>query len=167
MKKKITAKYNKTRLNKYTTCISFGSASELEGDDIQINNTIDEYTFYYLYCTIQNITAKDPIPDSQIMLLATIMCKPLDWNLPVDSKDGKLKQIASELSFDGQEKSPNSIYQALKRLKDKNYLVEMEDKLIVLNSNFQNVRQAVKRQLNENGVACLDYLFKCYISNER
>jgi hypothetical protein len=92
------------------------------------------------------------------------MTKPLNFSLPVDSKDGKLTKIAEELSVDDKSRTANSIYQAVKRLRDAGYLIENEDKLIVPNAILQRVRYIVKKEIEMKGFATFDYLFKCYIT---
>lgn len=160
---------NKHRLGLVTQIINFGLYKEKEYDkenneaEVEIVKTVDEFTFYFLYCSIMNITAQVKLAESQIILLSAIMAKPLDFTLPVDSKDGKLTAIANELSTEDDVKTPNSIYQSVKRLKDRGYLTETEDRLIVPSIKLQEVRQAIKKQIEEKGFATFDYLFKCVI----
>lgn len=159
--------HKKLKLNKNINSIFFGKAVEVEVEDgVEVTpiKTIDEYTFYYLFCTINNVTAKHKLANTQLLVLSAIMSKPLDFSLPVDSKDGKLSNIAKDLSGGDKKRTANSIYQAVKRLRDSGYLVENEDKLIVPNANLQRIRYVVKREIKEKGFACFDYLFKCYIS---
>ena len=94
------------------------------------------------------------------------MSRPLDFSLPIDSKDGKLTEIATELSLPDKIRTPNAIYQSVKRLRDKGYLIEIEDRLIVPNAHFQRVRQIVKNQIAKKGFATFDYLFKCFIEKK-
>ena len=49
-----------------------------------------------------------------------------------DVKDS-LTKIAKELSTEDKVRTPNAIYQSVKRLRDKGYLIEIEDRLIKLN----------------------------------
>ncbi len=162
---------NKLKLDKNYSCFHFGRYNELDYNkddndaDIEIAKTIDEYTFYYLYCNINNITAEKKIPDSLIIVLCKLMCKDIDYTLPVDNKDGKLTEIAKELSTDDKEKTSNAIYLAVKKLKDAGYLVLTEDNFIVPNASFQRIRQVVKKQLTVNGYATFDYVFKSVIKN--
>lgn len=160
--------HKKLRVNKNVTPIFFGKAEEVENNDgtvdISIDKTIDEYTFYYLYCSINNVTAKNKLANTQLVVLSAIMTKPLNFSLPVDSKDGKLTKIAEELSVDDKSRTANSIYQAVKRLRDAGYLIENEDKLIVPNAILQRVRYIVKKEIESKGFATFDYLFKCYIT---
>lgn len=162
---------NKLKLDKNYSCIHFGKYTESNYDieenesDIEIVKSIDEYTFYYLYCNIHNITAEKKIPDSLIIVLCTLMCKDIDYTLPIDNKDGKLTDIAKQLSTEDKEKTSNAIYLAVKKLKDSGYLVLTEDNFIVPNANFQRIRQIVKKQLSTNGYATFDYVFKSVIVN--
>ncbi len=160
--------HKKLRVNKNVTPIFFGKADEVENEDgsveLFLDKVIDEYTFYYLYCSINNITAKNKLANTQLVVLSAIMTRPLNFSLPVDSKDGKLTKIAEELSTPDEPRTANSIYQAVKRLRDAGYLIENEDKLIVPNAILQRVRYIVKRELEEKGFSTFDYLFKCYIT---
>lgn len=173
MKDKVLISYHKDlKVSKNVQPVFFGKAKSVDYDaetNTELINplqTVDEFTFYFLYCTINNITEKEQIASTQLLVLSSIMCKPLDFSLPIDSKDGKLTQIAKELSTPGKRpRTPNSIYQSVKRLRDKGYLVETEDRLIVPNAKFQYVRQVVKKQLETKGLATFDYIFKCFISN--
>jgi hypothetical protein len=162
--------HKKLRVNKNVTPIFFGKADEVEGEngevDISLEKAIDEYTFYYLYCSINNITSKNKLANTQLVVLSAIMTKPLNFSLPVDSKDGKLTKIAEQLSTPDEPRTANSIYQAVKRLRDAGYLIENEDKLIVPNAILQRVRYIVKREIESKGFATFDYLFKCYITED-
>ena len=162
--------HRKIKVNQNATLINFGKAEEIERDDgVEVipEKTIDEFTFYYLLCSINNVTAKFKLANTQLIVLSAIMCKPLDFSLPVDSKDGKLTKIAEELSeMEGEKRTANSIYQSVKRLRDAGYLVETEDKLIVPSAQLQRVRYIVKREIEKNGFACFDYIFKCYITKD-
>ena len=160
------------KVSKFNSLIRFGNVEELAYDEeskesiVTPNKTISEFTFYYLFCTINNIVAKKSIADTQLLVLSKIMSRPLDFSLPIDSKDGKLTQIANELSTPDKVRTPNSIYQSVKRLRDKGYLIEVEDRLIVPNAKFTRVRRIVKKQIKQKGHATFDYLFKCFICNE-
>jgi len=171
VEKKWLVKYHKDhKVSNNVNVICFGEVEETAYDPetneaiVKPNNTVDEFTFYYLFCTINNIIAKDTIAATQLLVLAAIMAKDLDFSLPIDSKDGKLTDIADELSDGKNIRTANSIYQSVKRLRDKGYLVEIEDRLIVPNANFQRVRHIIKRQLKNKGFATFDYLFKCFIA---
>ena len=167
----VKVKYHpKIKISNYLNVITFGQVKELDYDFdsneglVTPVQTIDEFSFYYLFCTINNITAKQAIADTQLLVLSAILCRPLDFSLPIDSKDGKLTEIAKELSTNVKLRTPNAIYQSVKRLRDKGYLVEVEDRLIMPNAHFQRVRQIVKGQIAKQGFATFDCLFKCYIS---
>jgi len=164
--------HKKHRVSEFSNVISFGNVTETAYDYeskeaiVIPQETVSEFTFYYLFCTINNIVAKKSIADTQLLVLSAIMSRPLDFTLPIDSKDGKLTEIATELSTPDKIRTPNAIYQSVKRLRDKGYLVEVEDRLIVPNAHFQRVRQIVKNQIEKKGFATFDYLFKCFIENK-
>jgi len=169
-KRVITVAYHSQhKVGKHLNVITFGEVKELSYDpmtntgSLQPVSSIDEFTFYYLFCTINNITAKHDIADTQLLVLSAILSRPLDFSLPIDSKDGKLTEIAKELSKDSKPRTPNAIYQSIKRLRDKGYLVETEDSLIVPNAMFQRVRQIIKGQIKKQGFATFDCLFKCFV----
>jgi hypothetical protein len=165
--------YNKkTHLDTNCHVVLFGGVEQRAYDQelheaiVMPQGVIDEFTFYYLFCSINNIVAKEPIAATQLLVLSKIMSRPLNFSLPIDSKDGKLTDIAKELSTPESTRTPNAIYQSVKRLRDKGYLIEIEDRLIVPNARFQRVRNVVKKQLEKKGYATFDYLFKCYVSNK-
>ena len=169
--KKWITYHKKYKVDRNCTKIQFGRAKptgEFNGDnqeEVEITKVIDEFTFYYAYLTISNITSPDDanITPMQRLVLCALMVKPMDFCLPVDSKGNKLSDIAKELSNPGDTKTPNSIYQSVKRLKDKGYLTYTEDKFVVIIARLQAIRSAVKAQLKKEGIATFDYLFKCYI----
>lgn len=173
MNNKITYS-KKLSVNKYNTFKAFGTFKE-KGEldpmtkeiEVEVGKTISEYTFYFLYLSINNILQpkENKLTETEMIILSAIMEKSLDFNLPVDSKDNKLSELAKELSTESYKRTPNSIYQATKRLRDKAYLVTTEDKLIFPNKTLQELRGLIKKQLDEGGVATFDYLFKCVISN--
>ena len=172
-KNKFLIGYHKNlKVSKHAQPVFFGKVSSIDYDPntntelVAPVQTIDEFTFYFLYCTINNVTEEEHIASTQLLVLSAIMCKPLDFSLPIDSKDGKLAKIAEELSTAKNVRTPNSIYQSVKRLRDKKYLVETEDRLIVPNAKFQYVRQVVKKQLEQKKFATFDYIFKCFIENK-
>jgi len=164
--------HKKHKVSHFANVVSFGHVEETAYDHesreaiVIPGETVDEFTFYYLFCTINNIIAKKAIADTQLLVLASIMSRPLDFSLPIDSKDGKLTEIATELSLPDKIRTPNAIYQSVKRLRDKGYLIEIEDRLIVPNAHFQRVRQIVKNQIAKKGFATFDYLFKCFIEKK-
>jgi len=166
-------KYSKKlRVSENHTRSLFGRYGVIEDDNdgelyVKVVNGINEWKFYYLYCCIRNVTAKHQLALTQMLVLSAIMAKPLDFNLPVDSKDGKLTEIAEFLSTDDNVKTKNSIYQSVKRLRDSGYLKKTEDNLIVLDESLQHVRYNVKNQLEKKGFATFDHLFKCVIVNDK
>jgi hypothetical protein len=96
------------------------------------------------------------------------MLKPLDFNIAMDSKDGKLASLAEEINFidNGKPRTANSIYQLIKKLKQQGHLVFNEDKMIVPIAAFQSVRRIVKEQFENSDYASFDYLFKCIIRKD-
>lgn len=131
-----------------------------EEDTISIERTIDEFSFYCLYLSIANITLDEQLSETQIIVLATLMCKSNDFTLTIDGKGNRLVDLYKEIG----RLSKNTIGAALKKLIEKKYLIENEDKMLVLCAKLQNVRGVVKTQIKTDGVAQFDYLFKCFVS---
>lgn len=172
MEEKIILKHNRNvRLAQHCHHIFYGRTRELSYDPetntsyVEPKTEIDEMTFYYLYCSINNISEPPgkTIAATQLLVLSALMAKPLDFTLPIDSKAGTLTDLAEELSTEEDKRTSNSIYQSVKRLRDKGYLIETEDRLIVPAAKFQYVRRVIKKQLQEQGYATFDYLFKCFV----
>lgn len=172
---KILVKYSKKhKVAKDCDVVLFGNAKHLSYDSntdtglVLPITPVNEFQFYFFYVTLNNIIETDTkhIASTQLLVLSALMAKPLDFSLPIDSKDGKLKEIAEELSSEEKKRSANSIYQSVKRLRDKGYLVETEDRLIVIESKYEAIRRNVKKQIEENGFATFDFLVKSFISND-
>lgn len=164
-----TIKYsNSIRVDRNHAYKPFGRVRELGEENgetsIEIERAINEYTFYFLYLSINNVVAKQHLTETEMIVLSAIMEKPLEFSLPVDSKDSKLSDIANELSTEEYPRTPNSIYQAAKRLRDKGYLIINEDSFIVPNMTLQALRRLIKGDLKEKGFATFDYVFKSVIS---
>jgi len=164
--KKLKKEYHKLlKVGSQVTAVHFGSAKEA-GEELEVSGTIDEVTFYYFYCCVTNVVlpkGKQMTP-TQMLIMSVLMSKPLEFTLPIDSKDGKLMDLAKEISNDEKERSRNSIYQSVKKMKEAGHLVETDDKIIVPCARLQYVRVAIKKQIALYGCASFDYLFKCYVS---
>jgi hypothetical protein len=163
-KQMLIEKSNKSFLNKHHSCIHYGKLDKEEN----VLTAMSEFNFYYLYCHIYNISAKEKLSETQMVLLCTLMLKPLDFNIAMDSKDGKLASLAEEINFidNGKPRTANSIYQLIKKLKQQGHLVFNEDKMIVPIAAFQSVRRIVKEQFENSDYASFDYLFKCIIRKD-
>lgn len=148
-------------VNKDCSYAIFGKFTNSPPDELDISTTINEFTFYCLYISIVNITLTDKLTDTQIIVLATLMKKSYDFTLTFDGKGNRLVELHKDIG----RLSKNTIGLALKKLIEKKYLVENEDKMLVLCRQLQNVRGVVKKQLEQKGIAQFDYLFKSFISN--
>lgn len=146
-------------LHKHSNIIKYG----LMDDNGQISKSLGEFDFYQLYCMLYNITAKVKITDTQMKVFCLLLCKPLEFSLQVDSKDGKLAELANEFE---EKRTANSIYQVIKKLKDNGFLIESEDKLIVPANPFNRVRKMIKLQLSEKNHATFDYLFRIVVTDK-
>jgi hypothetical protein len=166
MKGKIN--YSKTiKVDTFNVLRLFGKFKE-SNDEIEVIDYINEYTFYYIYLTINNViqNKEKRLTETEIMVMSSLMEKSLDFSLPVDSRDNKLSDLAKDLSTEDNERSANSIYQIVKKLREKGYIMENEDKLLYCKPILNDVRKIVKGQISQKGFATFDYIFKMVISNE-
>ena len=136
-------------------------------DYINVVNSeyLDEKQFYSLFIYMRQSIAKvkgldyaDYITHVNIDYLATIMCKPLDYNLPVKGRTKSQIDLADELG-----RNPQSAYNAIYRLKKAGYLVATEDNLIVPNHELQTLRKVTKAHLEKLGVLPVSYLLNILV----
>lgn len=162
MKEKIPIMVNKLLwITKEASFAVFGKYNrDKENDELTVTRTMKEYDFYCLYLTLVNLTLAEKLTESQIIILATLMTKNSDYTLSVDGKGNRILELTDELGG----MSKNTVSSGVKRLKDCGYIVENEDRMLVLSAKFQNVRGVVKKQIEDKGFAEYDYLFKCFIS---
>jgi hypothetical protein len=146
-------------LSKECSFALFGKYKKTSDTTIDVTKCIDEFTFYCLYLTIANLTLEDKLPESQILVAALLMTKSSEFTLSFDGKGTRVVEIAEELK----NLSKNTIGLAIKKLKEKGFLVENEDKMLVLSAKLQNVRGVIKTQIKEKGYAEFDYVFKSFI----
>jgi DNA-binding MarR family transcriptional regulator len=129
-----------------------------------INESISEIEFYTLYLTLlstaNKLRNKESLTPVQITYLAYLMAKPLDYTISTNSKSNKITELAKELN-----KTPQSFYNALNKLKLKNWVYISEDSTIMLQSKLQGLRTIIKTQLKQNNVAIWDTLFRYVITD--
>jgi len=157
------------KVEKLNKIINYGKYT-LADDKATINKSIDEFSFYYLYLSLLNISVSDEQKLTPVLHtgLAVIMNKPLTFTIPLDSKSGVLEGLTNELlsedTEDRRAKNPPNIYQIINKLKAKGYLViNKEDNIVSLNNELRTVQYRVKKQIETNGYATFDYIFKSVI----
>lgn len=128
-------------------------------NELEVTSAISEFDFYCLYLSIVNITLTDKMTESQIVVMSFLMTKNNDYTLSFDGKGNRLIELAEELKGI----SKNTIGLALKKLKERGFLVENDDKMTVPCAKLQGVRGSIKKQIEDGGYAEFDYLFKCFI----
>lgn len=133
--------------------------------DILNSEYLTEKEFYSLFIYIRQCIAKiknldyaDYITHVNIEYLATIMCKPLEYNLPVKGRTSSQVDLAEELG-----RNPQSAYNAIYRLKKAGYLIATEDNLIVPNHELQTLRKVTKAHLEKLGVLPVSYLLNILV----
>lgn len=139
---------------------------EADGTIIPIKS-IDESTFYKIYLELNNVIGTKrvngenidiKISDAPIELMAHIMSKDLDYTLVYRNKNNKLHDLGKEL-----DRSANSVYASMTRLRKANYLIKNEDDLFVPNDELKYVMKKTKESINKNGHLAFDFLFKFFI----
>jgi predicted DNA-binding protein YlxM (UPF0122 family) len=87
--------------------------------------------------------------------MAHIMTKDLDYTLIYRNKDSKLIELGKELN-----RSPNSVYASINRLRATYYLIKNEDNLFVPNDELRYVMTKTKEAIKKDGYLTFDYLFR-------
>jgi hypothetical protein len=161
------------KLDKNNDVVRFGAYKKVDiiddlDTEVDVTKSIDEYTFYYIYLTINDITAPEQLTEGLKTALILMLMRPLDYNYVLESKDGALIELARKLSeMDGKPRSVNAVYQICDKLKEKGYLIiNKEDKMINFNAKLRSVQRRIKKQLAETGYATFDYLFKCVVQGD-
>lgn len=130
--------------------------------DCKISSAITEFDFYkcflYLKAGLSKAAYKDDLAEEaltsvNIDYLAAIMSKPLDFSMPIKSKNFVQVKLAEQLN-----KTPKSAYSAIHRLRKKGYLVKTEDNIIMPNQELQRLRVVTKKHLKELGCFPVSYL---------
>ena len=126
-----------------------------------ISDTISELDFYkcflYLKSGLSKSVYQSDIDKSltpvNIDYMAAIMAKPLSFTMPSKSKNSVQRDLATEL-----DKSPQSAYSAIHRLRNKGYLIKTEDNLIATNGELQMLRIVTKKHLASVNSFAVSYL---------
>ncbi len=143
--------------------VRYGKYTE-SNDGIHVISSIDEFTFYKIYLELNNVIrwkrvnggiVDTKISDTPVELMAHIMTKPVDFSLIYRNKDSKLIDIAKEL-----DKSANSVYASMNRLRQAEYLIKNEDSLFVPNQELRDLMNKVKSSVVDGAPLTFDYLFK-------
>lgn len=161
--------YNSSeRIAKNCKFVKYGSyTTTVDEDDNPITKpikTIDEFTFYKIYLELNNVI-RWGMSDGEIIdmktseapieLLAHIMTKDEDYTLLYRNKDSKLSDLGKEL-----ERSDNSIYASINRLRKAAYLIKNEDNFFIPNKELRDLTKQTKNAIKVNGFLSFDYLFK-------
>jgi DNA-binding MarR family transcriptional regulator len=129
---------------------------------IKVKHQINETDFYKCYLYLKaglsktvytNDNSDEFLTAVNILYMATIMSKPLDYSMPAKSKKNIQHDLAKEL-----DKTQQSAYNAINRLKKAGFLVVSEDDLIVPNDELQNLRVVTKAHLEKLGCYPMSYL---------
>lgn len=157
--------YNKrVLLSKMNKSIKYGKYDEDEKGNITPITTIPEFMFYKIYLELNNVigyrevngeVVDIKISDAPIELMAHIMTKDLDYTLLYRNKDSKLSDLGKELN-----RSANSIYASINKLRESFYLVKNEDNLFVPNDELRYVMTKTKEAIAKDGYLSFDYLFR-------
>lgn len=151
-------------LSKMNKSIKYGKYEEDDAGKVNIMSTIPEFMFYKIYLELNNVigfrevngeVVDIKISEAPLELMAHLMTKDLDYTLIYRNKDSKLIELGKEL-----DRSPNSIYASMNRLRDTYYLIKNEDSLFVPNDELRYVMIKTKEAIKNNGYLTFDYLFR-------
>lgn len=144
--------------------IRYGNYTEDKDSNIKPIKTITESLFYQMYLELNNVIrwkkVNDELIDMRISeapveLMAHIMSKDLDYTLIYRNKNNKLNELGDELN-----RTSNSIYASVARLRKAGYLVKNEDDLFVPNDELKFVMKKTKEAFKKDGFFAFDFLFK-------
>lgn len=147
----------------------YGSYEIIEQlDNLVVNTkpikTIDEASFYKTYLELNNVIRYKyvngklldmMITDAPLELMAHLMAKDSSYTLVFRNKDAKLAVIAEEL-----DKTVNSVYNSMSKLKKAGYLVVTEDGLIAPNQECLDLMSKTKDSIANKEHFTFDFLFK-------
>ena len=154
----------KVILSKMNKSIKYGKYEEDENGKINVISTVPEFMFYKIYLELNNVigfreisgdVVDVKISEAPVELMAHIMTKDLDYTLIYRNKDSKLIELGKELN-----RSPNSIYASINRLRATYYLIKNEDNLFVPNDELRYVMSKTKEAIKKDGYLTFDYLFR-------
>lgn len=151
-------------LTKMNKSIKYGKFEEDDKGNTNIISTIPEFMFYKIYLELNNVIAFREISgemidvrisEAPVELMAHIMTKDLNYTLIYRNKDSKLIDLGKDL-----DRSSNSIYASINRLRASYYLIKNEDNLFVPNDELRYVMIKTKEAIKKNGYLTFDYLFR-------
>ena len=154
----------KVILSKMNKSIKYGKYEEDENGKIKVISTVPEFMFYKIYLELNNVigfreisgdVVDVKISEAPVELMAHIMTKDLDYTLIYRNKDSKLIELGKELN-----RSPNSVYASINRLRATYYLIKNEDNLFVPNDELRYVMSKTKEAIKKDGYLTFDYLFR-------
>jgi hypothetical protein len=138
--------------------------------DVDVDDTISEKDFYmcflYLKAGLSKTVYRDVgiehyLTGVNLEYMSTIMAKDLDYSMPSKSKNKVQQALAVELN-----RTPQSAYNAINRLKKAGYLVVTEDDLITPNPELQRLRVVTKQHLEKIGCFPMTYMLNFVVKND-
>lgn len=135
-----------------------------ESTELKPITSIDEFTFYKIYLELNNVikwkkTQTDMIDmrlsETPIELLAHLMTKDENFTLLYRNKDKKQVELGLEL-----DRTAQSIYTSITKLRKAEYIVKNEDNLFVPCQELRDLMKKVKQQIRDKGFVTFDFLFK-------
>jgi predicted transcriptional regulator len=139
----------KVILSKMNKSIKYGKYEEDENGKIKVISTVPEFMFYKIYLELNNVIGFREISGDVVDV------KILDYTLIYRNKDSKLIELGKELN-----RSPNSVYASINRLRATYYLIKNEDNLFVPNDELRYVMTKTKEAIKKDGYLTFDYLFR-------
>ena len=139
------------KLTKLNKSIKYGKYEENDDGKLNVISTIPEFMFYKIYLELNNVIGfrevngemvDIKISEAPVELMAHIMTKDLDYTLIYRNKDSKLIDLGKEL-----DRSPNSIYASINRLRSSYYLIKNEDNLFVPNDELRYIMTKTKEAI--------------------
>ena len=139
------------KLTKLNKSIKYGKYEEDDDGKLNVISTIPEFMFYKIYLELNNVIGfrevngemvDIKISEAPVELMAHIMTKDLDYTLIYRNKDSKLIDLGKEL-----DRSPNSIYASINRLRSSYYLIKNEDNLFVPNDELRYIMTKTKEAI--------------------
>ena len=157
------------RVNRNSKVVRYGKSKPVtneETGDISIVpiKTIDEFSFYKIYLSLNNVVGTKVTPsgnvdialsDTPIELLAHLMTKDENFTLLYRNKDKKQVELGIEL-----ERTAQSVYTSISKLRKAEYIVKNEDNLFVPCQELRDLMKNVKGLIKKNGFVTFDFLFK-------
>lgn len=162
------------KVNRNTFTVEFGKyEEELSHGSVILKtkaiSTIKEIEFYRKFLELKNVIAYTKV-NGEILditltpchmeLMAYIMTLDMNFEITWKRNSQQLKDLAKALN-----RSTASIYKSYTVLKEKRYFITTEDKLVIPNSEINNLRSNIKKSIDKNGHASFDVNFQFCVGN--